>query len=95
MPIDPEPESRYGTTPDNASALPSPLWRFIGFASVLFGGLGGALIGVGIANFECSGSCDTWKGLAMLLGSLFGAVGVAVIVDLTLRAMQEWRPKVE
>ena len=53
-------------------------------------GVCGGLIGFGFTDLQCTGSCSTQKGIGALVGSVAAAVGVAIIVVLTLRAMGEW-----
>jgi hypothetical protein len=61
------------------------------FLAVVVGGLSGALIGFGLVNIDCTGDCSTAKGIGAVIGGLFGAVGVAVVAVLVLRAFAEWR----
>jgi hypothetical protein len=61
------------------------------FAAVVVGGLCGALIGYGLVGIDCEGSCGTPQGIGAVVGGLFGAVGVAVVAVLVLRAFAEWR----
>ncbi|MGH8989901.1 MAG: hypothetical protein ACRDZ7_00010 [Acidimicrobiia bacterium] len=61
------------------------------FVAVVVGGLSGALIGYGLVNIDCTGSCGTPRGIGAVVGGLFGAVGVAVVAVLVLRAFAEWR----
>ena len=61
------------------------------FVAVVVGGLCGALIGFGLVNIDCQGDCGTPKGIGAVIGGLFGAVGVAVVAVLVLRAFAEWR----
>lgn len=77
--------------PDYApTSLPSTGARVLAFASILVGGLCGGLIGYGFADLQCSGDCTALVGVATLLGAVLGAVGVAVVAVLALRAMGEW-----
>jgi hypothetical protein len=39
---------------------------------------------------QCDGYCDVWIGSSLWLGSIIGALGVALIAVLTLRALGEW-----
>lgn len=73
------------------SALPSRLARAGAFASILVGGLCGALIGFAVTDVSCTGDCTTWLGLGTLIGALSAAVGVGVVAILALRAMDEWQ----
>ena len=74
-----------------SSALPSRGARLLAFASILVGGLCGGLIGFSVTRLECVGDCKTNKSVGGLVGAIAGAVGVAVIAVLALRAMGEWR----
>lgn len=73
------------------SALPPVGARVLAFVSILVGGACGALIGVGVVNVQCDGDCTTPSSLGGLIGALVGALGVAVVAVLALRAMGEWR----
>jgi hypothetical protein len=78
------------TGPD--TALPSVAARVGAFVAVFVGGAAGAVIGESFASLQCSsGSCDLSRGLWLWLGSIVGALGVAVVAVLTLRAFGEWR----
>jgi hypothetical protein len=61
------------------------------FVAVVVGGLCGALIGYGLVGIDCVGNCGTPKGIGAVVGGVFGAVGVAVVAVLVLRAFAEWR----
>jgi hypothetical protein len=73
------------------SALPSPLARALAFTAIILAGGCGALIGWAFVDLQCTGDCTTPGGIGALIGGLFGAVGVAVVAVLTLRAMAEWK----
>lgn len=73
------------------SALPPVLARVLAFVAILFGGLCGGIIGTAVVNVQCAGDCSTPSALSGLLGATLGAVGVAVVAVLALRAMGEWR----
>jgi hypothetical protein len=74
-----------------ASALPSVGARVAAFVAVFVGGAAGALIGVSFASLQCSkGGCELSRGIWLWLGSIAGALGVAVVTTLTLRAFGEW-----
>lgn len=79
--------------PDDYSptALPSTAARVLAFASIILGGLAGALIGWALVDLQCDGDCTLLTGFAILGGALAGATGVAVVATLALRAMGEWR----
>jgi hypothetical protein len=77
--------------PDYApTALPSTGARLLAFASILFGGLCGGLIGYAFVDLQCTGDCAALAGGAGLLGAAIGAVGVGVVATIALRAMPEW-----
>ncbi len=54
------------------------------------GGLCGGLIGFAYIDLQCDGNCGLWNGLGALIGAVVGAAGLAVVANLTLRAMDEW-----
>jgi hypothetical protein len=72
------------------SALPSTTARVLAFASILVGGLCGGLIGWAFVDLT-SDDPGVLAGLAGLGGAIVGALGVAVVATLALRAMGEWR----
>lgn len=73
------------------SALPSVTARVIAFASICLGGVAGGVIGYAFATLQCTeGGCTLSRGLFLWVGSLVGALGVAVIAVLSLRALGEW-----
>lgn len=49
------------------------------------------MIGYAFVDIQCTGDCTLWRGLGLLIGAVFAAVGVAIVAVLTLRAMDEWR----
>ena len=51
----------------------------------------GGFIGYAFTDLQCHGVCATPDALGGLVGALIGAVGVAVVVVLALRAMGEWK----
>ena len=74
------------------SALPSTTARVLAFASILVGGLCGGLIGWAFVDLTvASDDSGVLAGLAGLGGAVVGALGVAVVATLALRAMGEWR----
>lgn len=77
------------TTP-RPSALPSVKARILAFSAILVAGIASAMIGWGIVNVQCQGSCSTAKGVGAIVGGVIGAVGVGVVAVLVLRAMGEW-----
>jgi hypothetical protein len=74
-----------------ASALPSVAARVVAFAAILVGGACGGLIGYALVDLQCQGSCSTNRGFGAVSGAAIGAIGVAVVAVLALRAMGEWK----
>jgi len=88
------PHAYDGQVPDSASslsALPSVAARVIAFGSILLGGLAGGFLGYGVVDTQCEGVCAAPTGIGMLICSLLGAGGTAIIAVLVLRAHGEWR----
>jgi hypothetical protein len=73
------------------SALPSPAARAAAFVAILLGGAAGAVIGYTLVKLQCTGSCDTPKGLGLLIGAALAAGGMSIVAVLVLRALGEWR----
>ncbi len=86
----PAPGSLPGDGGYAPSALPSTTARVLAFASILVGGLCGGLIGWAFVDLT-SDDPGILAGLAGLGGAIVGALGVAVVATLALRAMGEWR----
>ena len=74
-----------------APTLPSPLARGIGFAAILLAGAAGGFIGYAVTDLQCSGDCAVNTGIGGLVGAVFAAIGVGIVVQLALKAMHEWR----
>jgi hypothetical protein len=91
-------EPRSGSMPDlpfRDLEAPSPVEpapttpaRWLAFAGIIVGGLLGALVGYGIGDVLYPDSIGSAVGA--FLGGVTGAVGVGVLANLTLRAMNEW-----
>ena len=80
------------TDPGAASTtLPSTTARLIGFLSILVAGGAGGFIGYAVTDLQCKGDCTFNRGVGGLVGGVIAAVGVAIVVQLALRAMNEWR----
>ena len=77
------------TTP--TSALPSVTARILAFLAILLGGTAGGFIGYAFVDLQVTGDSSFWAGLGALVGAVAAAIGTAVVVVLTLRAMGEWR----
>ena len=77
------------SVPKPIPAAPPLQARVLGMAGVVLGGVLGGLIGYGVTDLLTNGN-----GIAAAIGFLVGAagcaVGVGIIVSLTLRAMNEW-----
>lgn len=80
------PASDYAPT-----ALPSTGARVLAFVSILLAGACGGIIGYAFVDLQCDGGCTVQRGVGAITGALIGAVGVAVVATLALRAMGEWR----
>lgn len=74
--------------PEPIDAAPPEQARWLAFAAILLGGLLGALVGYGVGDLM-GGSTGAVVGA--VIGGLTGAVGVGLLANLTLRAMNEWR----
>ena len=75
-----------------APTLPSRTARLVGFVAILAAGAAGAFIGYAVADIQCrTDDCGVSLGVSTLVGAVLAAVGVAVVVQLALRAMHEWR----
>lgn len=75
--------------PEPIEAAPPPAARWLAFALILLGGTLGALVGFGVG--DVMGRTTDWAAVGAFLGGLTGAIGVGVVANLTLRAMNEWR----
>ncbi|MGH9187940.1 MAG: hypothetical protein ACRD0U_19365 [Acidimicrobiales bacterium] len=73
------------------SAAPPVGARVLAFVAIMVGGACGGFIGYAIVDLQCTGSCTVPKGIGMIAGATAGAIGVAVVAVLVLRAMAEWR----
>lgn len=74
--------------PEPSVAAPSESARVLAFAAILVGGLLGGLVGYGIGDVLYPESA--WSAVGALAGALTGAIGLGVLANLTLRAMNEW-----
>lgn len=75
----------------SAPTVPSTAARVVAFVAVLAAGAAGGFIGWAVTDLQCSGDCTVAVGVGGLVGAVIGAVGVAIVVQLALRAMSEWR----
>jgi hypothetical protein len=92
-PADPDRARRVAAEDPGAVAptLPSTGARVLGFLAILAAGAAGGFIGYAVADLQCTGDCTVSRGLGGLVGAVIAAVGVAIVVQLALRAMHEWR----
>lgn len=74
-----------------SSALPSVTARVLAFLAIVLGGTAGGFIGYAFVDLQVQGDSSFWAGLGALIGAVAAAIGTAVVVVLTLRAMGEWR----
>lgn len=79
------------TAPEPPTGAPSVLARVVAFACVLAAGAAGAFIGYAFTDLQCRGECTVQTGIGGLVGAVLFAGGVAVVVQLALQAMSEWR----
>ena len=75
------------------SALPSRMARTVAFISIVVSGAAGGTFGYALVDVQCTGDCAKSSGIAMLIGSMSFAAGMAVVAVLGLRAMGEWRER--
>ena len=73
------------------SALPSPFARVVAFVGVLLSGTAGAAIGFALVDLQCAGTCSVGTGIGLFSGAIIGALGMAIVSVLVLRAVGEWR----
>lgn len=86
----------YSVLPFEDLVAPSPIKaapphgaRWLALGSILLGGLLGATLGFGIG--DVMGGTTNWKAGGAFVGGITAAVGVGIVANLTLRAMNEWR----
>ena len=72
------------------TSLPSRSARGLALLAIIVGGVCGGLIGFAFTDLQCDDGCSTLAGVGGLIGAVVGAVGVAIVAVLTLRAMDEW-----
>lgn len=72
------------------AAAPTRTARSLAFVSILIGGVCGGLIGFAFTDLQCDDGCTVWAGISGVVGAALGAVGVAIVAVLVLRAMDEW-----
>ena len=83
------------------TALPSVTARILAFLAIVVGGVCGGLIAYAVTDLQCGSEgvaddgCTLVAGGAGLVGATAGALGVAVVAVLVLRAMAEWRKELD
>lgn len=70
-------------------AAPPHQARWFALAAILLGGFLGATLGYGIG--DVMGGTANWQAGGAFVGGVTAAVGVGIVANLTLRAMNEWR----
>lgn len=71
--------------------LPSRGAYVLAFVSVVVAGAFGGIIGYGLVEVGCHGSCGAAVIGGLVAGALLAAGGVGVVAMLVLRAMSEWQ----
>lgn len=71
--------------------MPSRTAFLLAFGSVVVAGFFGGVIGYGLADIDCTGSCAGSRLLSTVIGAVIAAGGVGIVAVLVLRAMAEWR----
>jgi hypothetical protein len=84
------PRSGLAGAPEPPPTLPSRTAFLLAFGSVVLAGLLGGIIGFGLADLSCTGSCGLERLLGTIAGAAIAAVGVGIVAVLVLRAMAEW-----
>jgi hypothetical protein len=75
--------------PAPLAADPPSSARWLAFLSILVAGLLGGVVGYGVGDLM--GGTSTWAAIGGLLGGVTSALGVGIVANLTLRAMNEWQ----
>lgn len=73
------------------TGTPSVAARVVAFVCVLAAGAAGGFIGYAFTDLQCTGECTVQTGIGGLVGAVVFAGGVAIVVQLALQAMSEWR----
>lgn len=77
------------TAPEPLDSDPPVAARWLAFGLVVVGGGLGAMVGYGVGDVMFRDA--TWAAVGGLLGAATAAIGLGVVANLTLRAMNEWR----
>lgn len=76
------------SAPEPLETAPPALARWVAFAGILISGLMGGLIGFGTSDLL---GFPRWASSLVAIGFAIGcAIGVGIVAQLTLRAMNEW-----
>lgn len=70
-------------------AAPPANARWLALLAILLAGALGALTGYGIGDLL--GRTANWASIGAVIGGVFAAGGVGIVVNLTLQAMNEWK----
>lgn len=62
----------------------------LALTGVVVAGVLGVMIGWGLVDTSCTGSCDSSRLLGAFVGGAIAAGGAAIVAVLVLRAMSEW-----
>jgi hypothetical protein len=76
---------------ETAPTLPSRTARVVAFLAILVAGAAGGFIGYAVTDLQCTGDCTVNTGIGLLVGAAIAAIGVGIVVQLALKAMNEWR----
>lgn len=82
---------RAPETPVAHPNAPSGAAVLLAFVGVLIAGALGGIIGWGVSDASCTGSCGPWLLGGSLLGAVLTAAGAGIVAALLLRSMSEWR----
>lgn len=76
------------SAPEPLETAPPAFARWVAFAGILISGLMGGLIGFGTSDLL---GFPRWASSLVAIGFAIGcAIGVGIVAQLTLRAMNEW-----
>jgi hypothetical protein len=87
----PDPAADDGEPDLLPPTLPPRSAFLLAFLSVVVAGIFGGIIGYGLVDVGCTGSCDAPKLAGTIAGAMIAAGGVGVVAVLVLRAMAEWK----
>ena len=68
-----------------------PVWaRVVAVLAIVIAGAAGGIIGWSVYDLQCGGDCTNAAVGVGIASAIVCAIGVAVLANLTLRAMAEW-----